>query len=229
MKKLLLLLTFITLVFTGCEKKESKLVITTTLEKPEITLQSSQGSESKFSVTSNKPWEFRKSNNSDWLSVSPMKGGAGTTSIVMQTVSANLESATRIDTIELVAENATQLKISVSQTGILTFDDPALKAIIVAQYDKDGDGEISPDEAKLVTSLNVNNKGLTSLYGIYLFENLSVLNCQNNEFFGLDVTLNSALTLLDCTNNPKLAILSMKRGQNIKIDKDAHTDIVLVD
>lgn len=58
------------------------------------------------------------------------------------------------------------------------FEDPEVKRICVENWDKDGDGELSMEEATAVSSIGtmfVNNKQITSFKGFKLFTGLKVL------------------------------------------------------
>ena len=67
------------------------------------------------------------------------------------------------------------------KTGAIPIEDAVLKTWLVQQgYDTDSDGEISFDEAKLVTSINItptNQYNLQSLRGIEYMPNLESVNC----------------------------------------------------
>lgn len=58
------------------------------------------------------------------------------------------------------------------------FEDPEVKRICIENWDKDGDGELSMEEAAAVSSIGtkfVNNKQITSFRGFKLFTGLKVL------------------------------------------------------
>ena len=88
------------------------------------------------------------------------------------------------------------------------FEDENFKSYCVENFDSDGDGEVSYAEAKVVTHIDVYNKGISSLKGIESFTNLTYLNCSSNPFSStanqltsLDVSHNTALTELRCYSN----------------------------
>ena len=88
------------------------------------------------------------------------------------------------------------------------FEDENFKSYCVENFDSDGDGEVSYAEAKVVTHIDVYNKGISSLKGIESFTNLTYLSCFSNPFnsssnqlTSLDVSQNTALTVLKCYSN----------------------------
>ena len=90
------------------------------------------------------------------------------------------------------------------------FPDANFRAV-VSSYDTDGDGILSVNEASKVTSLNLNNKGISSLTGIEYFSNLTDLSCNVNYLESLDVSGLPELHMLDCSNN-RLSSLTLGRG-----------------
>ncbi|MHC5074686.1 MAG: C1 family peptidase, partial [Planctomycetota bacterium] len=81
--------------------------------------------------------------------------------------------------------------------------DPAFyTALINNKVDANQDGLISYTEAEEITTLHVNNVGISDMTGIEAFDNLYHLNCSANPLItGLDVSNNTALTILFCSSN----------------------------
>lgn len=91
------------------------------------------------------------------------------------------------------------------ETPYVNIPDPNFKSYCVQNFDNDGDGEISYEEALTVTTINVNTDDICTLKGVEHFTNLSILNCsgsivvENNEIVrkgqlaSLDVHCNTAL------------------------------------
>lgn len=90
---------------------------------------------------------------------------------------------------------------------VISFADPKFKAYCVENFDTDGDGEISEDEAKAVTAIDASLLGLTSLVGIEYFSNLETI----------DVSLNK-LTSLDLSHSPKLTEIHVNGNNLQKLD-----------
>ena len=103
-----------------------------------------------------------------------------------------------------------------TKTGNIPIPDANFKAYMVENFDKNGDGEISYEEALLVTEINVNTDNITSVNGIEYCANLGGLRCfgtlewnsqkRISEVLGklssIDVSNNTSLTSLVCDFNP---------------------------
>lgn len=116
-----------------------------------------------------------------------------------KTVTIKRNNLSRVSPIEVVSEY---------DYLFVQFEDGNFKAYCVENFDSDGDGEISYAEAKVVTYIDVYNKGISSLKGIESFTNLTNLDCSTNQFSSssnhltsLDVSQNTALTKLKCYSN----------------------------
>ena len=120
-------------------------------------------------------------------------------------------------------------------TDVISFGSSAFKAYCVENFDTDGDGELTEDEAKAVTSINASMLDITSLVGIEYFSNLESIDVSFNKLESLDLshspklktvlvngnklhTLNlaglSAMETLDCSNN-KLATLNVSGSSRL--------------
>ena len=89
------------------------------------------------------------------------------------------------------------------------FPDKTFLEYIRTTFDKGGseDGEpngiLEPGEWRAVTTIDVRNKNITSLWGITCFRNLKKLNCSDNQLTSLNLSYNTKLTQenLKCTGN----------------------------
>jgi Leucine-rich repeat (LRR) protein len=72
-------------------------------------------------------------------------------------------------------------------------DDNFLNALLELDVDTDGDGLVSPDEAAIITSLDVSFQSIADMTGIEAFVNLDNLSCQYNQLTTLDVSNNTVL------------------------------------
>ena len=98
--------------------------------------------------------------------------------------------------------------------------DNTFKSYLVANFDLDGDGEISPYEASLITEIDCSDRDIWQLDGIEDLPNLEVLICANNDILIVNVSKNPKLKTLICdgnyihimdvSNNPLLETLSCK-------------------
>ncbi len=116
-----------------------------------------------------------------------------------KTVTIQRNNLSRISPVEVVSDH---------DSLFVQFEDGNFKAYCVGNFDSDGDGEVSYAEAKVVTRIDVRNKGISSLKGIERFTKLTYLDCSSNPFSGsanqltsLDVSQNTALTVLKCSSN----------------------------
>ena len=85
--------------------------------------------------------------------------------------------------------------------GGINIPDAKLKAYLVTNYDENGDGEISPTEADLITSVNCSGKSIADLTGIEACTNLQYLNCSGNSLIKLDLHTLTNLQTLVCHDN----------------------------
>ena len=79
--------------------------------------------------------------------------------------------------------------------------DDTFREYLLKQFDKDGNGVMTPAERYAVTEIDVHNKGITTLEGIQFFPNLKRLDCYNNQLTSLDVSKNKELEHLNCDGN----------------------------
>ena len=71
----------------------------------------------------------------------------------------------------------------------------------VQKFDKDKDLTLSSSELEKVTSIDVKQRGLTSLNGIEYFTSLNSLECSSNRLTKLDLSSNIVLKTLQCYSN----------------------------
>jgi len=84
----------------------------------------------------------------------------------------------------------------------LSIPDPHfLSALIEAGVDIDGSGTVERDEASPVRCLNISDKNIRDLSGIWAFTSLTVLDCSRNSLTELDISGNTSLEILCCAVN----------------------------
>ncbi len=98
--------------------------------------------------------------------------------------------------LSLQAEAAENVEINETN-----FPDEIFRVYVSENFDSDGDGNLSESEIASVGSIDVNDKGITSLKGVEYFTGLEKLYCHNNQLTSLDVGKNTALVWLSCYNN----------------------------
>lgn len=169
----------------------------------------------------------------DWLTVSPLEGKGGTVTVSVA-VAAN-PSATPRSASFFIRSMAEQVEITVNQADdegahLLTFAED-FKAYLVENFDTDGDGEISRDEAELITAIECENLGLTSLEGVRNLTNLQTLHCSYNAIETLDVSGMTSLTELLCDHNliTDLNVSGCTSLNNIECNSNAIGELNLAD
>jgi Leucine-rich repeat (LRR) protein len=98
--------------------------------------------------------------------------------------------------------------------------------LIALNIDKDGkNGYVVNSSIETVTSLDISNSSITNLSGLEGFKALTTLNCSKNSLKNLDLTKNTAIKTLNCSNNPTLTCIQVsdvdKATKNWKVTKDA--------
>ena len=91
----------------------------------------------------------------------------------------------------------------------------AFHTFCLQNYDANKDGVLTQKEAEAVTSMDVSSQALSSLDGIWLFPNLTYLDCSSNELTSLCLNKNTKLDYLDCRENPGLLEIWLSPGQQI--------------
>ena len=157
-----------------------------------------------------------------------------------------LKSDITLDRSALYPIEAFECKID-SKENII-FEDANFKAYLVANFDTDGDGEISKEEALAITKIIVGTKDIESLAGIEHMANLTELRCEGpwsifepeedpeGKLKTLDVSKNVNLTILYCgfnqltsldvTNNPKIEQLRCAGNNLNSLDVSKNTELI---
>ncbi|WP_264535835.1 leucine-rich repeat domain-containing protein [Flavobacterium sp. N1736] len=82
--------------------------------------------------------------------------------------------------------------------------------------DTDGiNGKVLTSNITPVTELSMQFSSISNLTGIQAFENLTALDCSNNNLTSLDLSKNISLTTLNCDSN-KLTSLNLSKNINLK-------------
>lgn len=98
------------------------------------------------------------------------------------------------------ADNKSKAKIDIPDINF--------KKYLVDNYDRNGDGEISFEEAGSVEKINISSSyyPIHSLSGIEYFTYVKYLECSGNKIESLDLKSNSSLRKVDVSNNPLSSI-----------------------
>ena len=113
--------------------------------------------------------------------------------------------------------------------------DKTFREYLLKQFDKDGNGVLTPAERYAVTEIDVENKYISNLSGLQFFPNLKVLNCSHNRLTKLDVSKNTVLqelvcwenqlTSLDVSQNTALQELACFENQLTSLDVSKNTEL----
>lgn len=109
----------------------------------------------------------------------------------------------------------------------------------VKKFDIYKDNQLSEEEIKKVTQIDVSNQSIASLDGIKFFTALESLICNSNQLESLDVSKNTALIELSCSgnklshldvsNNTALKLLSCSGNQLVNLDVSNNTVLKQLD
>ena len=124
--------------------------------------------------------------------------------------------------------NADKIYVVEPMLTAIPIADANFKAYLVANFDTDGDGEISSSEAKQVTTINVNTDNIYSLDGIEYFTSLTQLTCNGTAEW--DSNSNSfiskgSLTKIDLSKNTQLLVLDCGHNQLTQLDLSNNTQL----
>lgn len=118
------------------------------------------------------------------------------------------------------------------------FPDPNFRNYIKT-YKAGGRDVLTVEEQRNVTTIEINNKGVSDLKGIEAFPNLTELDCGNNSIQNLDLRQNpeleklicntNQLTQLDLSKNPKIYHLICSGNQLKQLDVSHLKDLVTLD
>ncbi len=146
-----------------------------------------------------------------WISVAKIESRAMRDETITLDVAANPALTARYSEVRLVDALGiiTGETILITQeagtttddTDIVHFPDELFKEYMVANFDKNKDGEISKYEASLITEIGCRRQSIQSLEGIQYCTALTKLDCKENQLTALDVSHNTALKILDCNSN----------------------------
>ena len=170
-------------------------------------------------------WEATVNDESkNWCSVSSTGGEKG--AIVLSVIVKQNESTSeREATISIKSGESIQAFVL---TQLEAKEDLNFKGYLLDNFDLDGDGKISDDEALLITDIDCSSMEIRSMYGINSFVNLKSIKCVDNRLTTLDVSectlleeLNCAmnnLTSLDISGCPSLVELFCSNNQLTTLD-----------
>ena len=126
--------------------------------------------------------------------------------------------------------------IAIDETN---FPDPAFRNYLIETYDFAKDGILTDEEIKNTKRLFLGIDSIKSLKGIEYFTDLKKLFCFFNEITELDMSRNTKLTYLDCSNckitklnianNVLLDTLYCENNELTELDISNNTELVYLD
>ena len=94
------------------------------------------------------------------------------------------------------------------------FPDENFRNLLLSWYEG-ADGVLTDGEIALAKYLPLNNKNIRSLKGIEFFTALTELNCSFNQLTELDLSKNTALKYLDCSENYSFTTLDLSKNTEL--------------
>ena len=209
-----------TLAFTGCKKDDedegASQTGKLTVGQTEYTLGAAEDRTAAATFTAPADWTLTVTyeDAADWLTVTPASGTAGEQSVELS-ASGNFRTSARTAYADIVCGEQS-VRLTVTQTAAsgetdftVLFDPGFAQKLQELGHISDAENITSADMEKIaaITELDVSgtyeNRGtLTSLQGIEYFESLTKLERSYNQLESLDVSANTALTFLECEDNP---------------------------
>lgn len=166
-----------------------------------------------FDISSNTNWTV--SSDQTWCVPSVVSGNGNKT--INCSISENVQSQSRTASMIVSAGNLSKT-VTVTQKGkdvkIVNIPDANFKAYLVENFDTDGDGEISVDEASKVTSIWCENMNISSLKGIEYFVYILKIYCPKNQIKEVDLSKNISLRSLVLQDN-LLSSLDLSCNNNL--------------
>ena len=154
--------------------------------------------------------------STDFLMVVPAQKYTGGFTITISTDQGNVIKAVKSDVTlsRSVLYPIKPFECIMDNNRNIVFEDANFKAYMIKNFDTDGDGEISYEEALAITMIDVDTDNIESLAGIEHMANLTELNCEGpfvmsgyepeegrGKLKTLDVSKNTKLTKLYCGFN----------------------------
>ena len=176
------------MALVSCEKVDEKEEGPLTLNCEASLRLSCEAGQSSISFTCKGEWTAFSSHS--WLSVSPESGSSnGERTSVTLSYGDNEGPKSKTASVTIISGDQSKTITVTQTTAIVTIPDPAFNAYCLENFDKDYDGELTMEEAGLVSSIVCVNAGIKSLEGITAFKNLQVLFCSDNLISELDISL----------------------------------------
>lgn len=202
-------------VVTSCreENDDDKIYFLEIANVPQTIINSEEAT-FRFTMNSNLPDRDRletRIESDDWISASVSKEDTRFIDVSVAENTTNVPRTGRItfvpnkSTIAPVTVEISQYNRLVQVPGMVAFNDIAFKTAAVEAADRDGDREVSPEEALKVKELSVSGLNISDLTGIEAFSYLEKLDARDNDIVDANILTNlSYLHWLDLKGNMNL-------------------------
>ncbi|WP_072469122.1 InlB B-repeat-containing protein [Urinicoccus massiliensis] len=103
--------------------------------------------------------------------------------------------------------------VAINETN---FPDETFREYVKTKFDTDKNGILSQEELNDVTSIEVRDKGITTLQGIEYFTGLMGLDCSKNKLTALNLSKNTKLSSIYCEKN-QLESLDLSHNKDLGV------------
>lgn len=112
--------------------------------------------------------------------------------------------------------------------GTVRFEDAVFERYCIENFDADGSGHISFEEANNVYTIHVDTDSILSMRGLEYFRNLEILNCSSSRivYDGIRELGYGSLTELDVTRNTNLSHLSCAGNKITRLDLSRNKSLI---
>ena len=170
------------------------------------------------------------SKDTSWCTVTPSGGVAGKSTVKITVAENKTGDARSTEVVFRTAAGQTALPVKQNyKVEAVEIADEAFRKALVEQYDTDGDGVFSTEEAAAGTRLELSGRGIKSMAELNdFFRGVTYLDCSDNELTELDVTELTKLTHLDCSGN-RLTTIDIRNQQSLTtFDATSNPDLSAV-
>lgn len=202
------------MAFSGCQEPEPAPVpeVSLSLSTDAVSVQYS-AAEVKVTVTSDSDWGVHSA-DTEWLTVSPSGGVAGTSDIKVKIAENKTGDVRESELVFTTKSGKKSLPVTQNyEIDEVEISDPAFKACLLEAYDVDKDGVLSTKEAAAVVEIKAASRGIKAMPELnVVFKDITYLDCSGNDLKELDITNMLKLKTMNATGNPNLTKIYVWTG-----------------
>ena len=202
------------MAFSGCQEPEPAPVpeVSLSLSTDAVSVQYS-AAEVKVTVTSDGDWGVHSA-DTEWLTVSPSGGVAGTSDIKVKIAENKTGDVRESELVFTTKSGKKSLPVTQNyEIDEVEISDPAFKACLLETYDVDKDGVLSTKEAAAVVEIKAASRGIKAMPELnVVFKDITYLDCSGNDLKELDITNMLKLKTMNATGNPNLTKIYVWTG-----------------